>query len=218
MNEEIKYTETENKGKSHDFHEITQRSKIVRKSLLILPNGMSTIVPEEKSQQKSSNSMRNLRSSSGMKFKTINSLLVLQDCFQMHQGQLLFRLKNRRTLGPGAHFGELALANNCTGSISVVAASDLKVVSLSKEAFNKICDESDRTFHEKIAFFAKMIDKTSKDSITRFCYGFRERQYSYGQKIFVGGQIPSEIFIVKHGEVQVKLTQMNKLNFTDNSS
>lgn len=206
MNDEVLQMENDNKVKSNDFSELRRGSRMPRKSLFIpsiAMSGADEIVPQFHPKN-ASNSTRNLRASIGMKTNTINSLIGLQDCFQMHQGQLLFRLKNRRTLGPGTHFGELALANNCNGSITVVAASELQVACLSKEAFKKLCDESHRALQEKIDFFSKLMGRTPKSSVARFCFGFKERPYSYGQKVFIQGQLPSEVFIVKHGEVQVR--------------
>ena len=47
------------------------------------------------------------------------------------------------------------------------------------------------------------MDRDPDNSVARFCYGFKERQYAYGQKVYTQGQIPSEVFVVKSGEVEV---------------
>lgn len=122
---------------------------------------------------KASNLLKSFKTSNtGMKFDTINSLLNIPHCFQVHEDQMVCKYKKARLLGPGSHFGELALLKDCGRSATVVAATELHVATLSRRDFKIMSRNFNQSFEAKVDFFAKLIEKEPENSnVARFCYG-----------------------------------------------
>lgn len=158
------------------------------------------------------NSIRNI---SKAQIEALDSLFNCEDYFQINIKELISKLKKVTTLGPGTYFGEVALTMDCLRSAKAVAASDLHVATLCKADYKKILHHTNGVLKEKVAFFTKLLGLASNDaiSVARFCYGFQEKNYMFGQKIFKQGEIPQEVFLVKQGEVQVNFAEKANVKF-----
>ena len=152
------------------------------------------------------NSVLRLLLRQGVESDTITSLLKFTELYDVYFEDILCKFKKVRTMETGSYFGELAMSSNLPRGATVVASSDLHLLTLSKTAYVQIFEDVEKRLQEKLAFFAKLIgQKDAGETVIKFSYSFKERHYKYGQKIFSQGEMPSEIYIVKQGEVQVLL-------------
>jgi len=121
----------------------------------------------------------------------------------IENGNLKF--KKVRMMEAGACFGEIALSSNMPRGATVIASSNLTVATLSKSSYKQIFKNVETSLKAKWQFFSDLLRGTSKDTITKFCYTFKERAYKFNQKIFEEGEIPRHVFVIHEGEVQVFL-------------
>ena len=113
------------------------------------------------------------------------------------------KLSKVRSMGPGSYFGEISITSNMPRGATVVAASDLYVATLTKNAYKTICQVVETSLEVKWRFFCELLNNTAKETVTKFCYSFKERSLKFNQKIFEQGQKPTEVFIIRQGEIQV---------------
>ena len=65
-------------------------------------------------------------------------------------------------LGPGQHFGELALLDGGPRTATVTAASDMTVLVLSKPAFNAVLDEIPTLAHKLLVSTARRLRESEQ--------------------------------------------------------
>jgi hypothetical protein len=121
--------------------------------------------------------------------------------------KILSRLfKNVRTMKAGAHFGEIALSSNMARSATLISGSEgvLQVATLHKEAYKEVCKSMEQGLKAKWRFFSELLEGMSKETIAKFGYPFKMRQFNYNYKIIEEGRKPDDIFVIKQGEVQVR--------------
>jgi len=120
----------------------------------------------------------------------------------IENGQVKFR--KIRTMEAGDCFGEIALSSDMCRGASVIASSELHVLTLSKSAYKQIFKNVETSLKAKWNFFSELLKGTTKETITKFCYTFKERVFRYNQKIIEEGDIPRHVFVIHEGEVQVR--------------
>lgn len=81
------------------------------------------------------------------------------ECFVIIEGTAVVKRSNRRvaTLGPGDHFGELALFDGGPRTASVVAETPMKVLVLGQREFAGLLDEVPGLAHKVMANLARRI-------------------------------------------------------------
>ncbi len=119
----------------------------------------------------------------------------------IENGHVKFR--KIRTMEAGECFGEIALSSDMSRGASVIASSELHMVTLCKAAYKQIFKNVETSLKAKWNFFSELLKGTTKETITKFCYTFKERVYRYNQKIIEEGDIPRHVFVIHEGEVQV---------------
>lgn len=112
-------------------------------------------------------------------------------------------VKKVRNMGPGNHFGEVALSTDEPRTASVIAAEDVHVVSLTKQTYKAIFEEAIRVMSHKTKFFEDFFSNCDKERVSRFAYVFKERSYDFGQVFYSEGEPANEVFLLQEGEVQV---------------
>jgi len=115
----------------------------------------------------------------------------------------VFKFKRVRIMGPGTHFGEVAITSNMARGATIIASSDLHVMTLTKEGYKQICKNIENSLKNKWKFFSELLSNTAQETITKFCYTFREKNFKYNHKIIEEGTLPQEVFVIYQGEVQV---------------
>jgi len=81
------------------------------------------------------------------------------ECFVIIEGNAVVKRGNRRVadLGPGDHFGELALFDGGPRTASVIAETDMKVLVLGQREFAGLLDEVPGLAHKVMANLARQI-------------------------------------------------------------
>ena len=114
------------------------------------------------------------------------------------------KYKRFKTLFAGDHFGELALTTELPRTTSVIVSSELQTIILSKEDYNLIFKNKIDDFNKKFDFFQKNYSNScSIESLNRFAYHFKEKQFNYAKKIYVAGEPSNGLYAIVKGEVQV---------------
>lgn len=82
-----------------------------------------------------------------------------REAFVILDGEATVKRNNRKvaTLGPGACFGELALLDRGPRTMTVEAASDMKVLVLGQREFSGVIDEVPGIAHKMLASLAGMV-------------------------------------------------------------
>jgi len=82
-----------------------------------------------------------------------------KECFVIIEGNAVVKRSNRRvaTLGPGDHFGELALFDGGPRTASVVAETPMTVLVLGQREFRALLDEVPGLSHKVLANLAARI-------------------------------------------------------------
>ena len=115
------------------------------------------------------------------------------------------KYKRFNTLFAGDHFGELALTTELPRATSVIViSSELQTTILSKEDYNLIFKNKIEDFNKKLDFFQKNFScSCSMESLNRFAYHFKEKQFNYAKKIYIAGEPSNGLYVIVKGEVQV---------------
>lgn len=88
------------------------------------------------------------------------AFVILEGTAEVHKGDVV-----EAELGPGAHFGELALLDGGPRTATVVATTDMVLVVLSKPAFNAVLDEIPTLAHKLLVSLARRL-RESEQSLT----------------------------------------------------
>jgi CRP/FNR family cyclic AMP-dependent transcriptional regulator len=82
-----------------------------------------------------------------------------REAFVVIEGSATVRRNGRKvaTLGPGAHFGELALLDGGTRTATIVADSDMKVLVIGQREFSGVLDEVPGLAHKVMTAMAATI-------------------------------------------------------------
>jgi CRP-like cAMP-binding protein len=82
-----------------------------------------------------------------------------REAFVILEGEAAVKRNNRKvaTLGPGTCFGELALLDRGPRTMTVEAASDMKVLVLGQREFSGVIDEVPGIAHKLLASLAGMV-------------------------------------------------------------
>lgn len=82
-----------------------------------------------------------------------------REAFVILEGEATVKRNNRKvaSLGPGACFGELALLDRGPRTMTVEAASDMKVLVLGQREFSGVIDEVPGIAHKMLASLAGMV-------------------------------------------------------------
>lgn len=140
----------------------------------------------------------------GVDSDIIPVLMKFTELYDMYFEDILCKFKKVKTMEVGSHFGELALSSNMPRSATIIASTDLHLLTLTKAAYTKMVENTEKKLEEKVQFFTRLLkDQNSGETILKFARNFKERHYRYGQKIFSQGDQSTYMHIVKQGEVQV---------------
>ena len=124
----------------------------------------------------------------------------------------VLKFRGIKTLGAGFYFGELALTNDKPRAATILATEDTHFVSLTKKDYKAIFDTQINKMKAKLEFFSNLFEGCSMESIVKFSYSFYEKHCRYGQKIFSQGDMPTELHLIKVGEVQVNIQKIMKIH------
>ena len=124
----------------------------------------------------------------------------------------VFKFKRLKSLNPGSYFGEIGLTTEMPRDTTMISSSHTCLLTLTKWAYLKSFEGIDPGQREKWEFFAELLDEGSKEIIKKFCNNFNEVRYRSGQKLFKQGELPQQVYIISHGEVQV-ISTTRELNF-----
>ena len=82
-----------------------------------------------------------------------------REAFVILDGEAVVKRNNRKvaSIGPGACFGELALLDRGPRTMTVEAASDMKVLVLGQREFSGVIDEVPGIAHKMLASLAGMV-------------------------------------------------------------
>jgi CRP-like cAMP-binding protein len=82
-----------------------------------------------------------------------------REAFVVIDGSATVKRNGRKvaTVGPGAHFGELALLDGGTRTATIVADSDMKVLVIGQREFSGVLDEVPGLAHKVLASLAATI-------------------------------------------------------------
>lgn len=122
-----------------------------------------------------------------------------------------YHLNYLNTLKSGEVFGEMALTTGKRQPATVIAVEDCALGVLYREDFNRICQAIETKVLEAVLdFFAKAIGvRLSRDAMLRLSKIFMEEKMMYRQNLFLEGDPAEGFYIVKSGEVLVKLSNRN---------
>ena len=114
------------------------------------------------------------------------------------------KYKKFRSYGPMEHFGELALSTNKKrAGTMVISSNQTQLGSITKWKYKNIFNANIENTNTRLNFFRQYFGLSMLESISKFAYSFQEKKYSYGQKLFIQGELPKEMFIIAEGEIQV---------------
>ena len=137
------------------------------------------------------------------------------------------RTKQIGILGPGSHFGEVALLVGGHRTATVVAKNYCTLAILDKENFTQLvkkfpmCNEifkegmynySDRykrfllRMIKRVPFLNELNHKTEQELV----YGLKVRNFAAGEYIVKPGDVPNEIYFLADGKIEVSITLNDK--------
>lgn len=114
----------------------------------------------------------------------------------------------RRKLGAGDQFGELALLYNAPRSATIKATTSCEIWGIDRETFRNIVEEictrqyeENRAFLDTIDFF-KIMTESQKDAIAEVIV---TEHYTNGDQIVCQGDQASSYYLIKSGQVSVEI-------------
>lgn len=117
----------------------------------------------------------------------------------------VFKFHFSGELKPGQMFGEVGLTMKKTRAATVICKEDCELAVLNYEDFGRILQKVERKIIEsRVEFFKeKIFVGIPVDVVIRLSLLFKKRKYFQGNTVYEEGDIATEMFLIKKGEVQV---------------
>jgi len=116
-------------------------------------------------------------------------------------------------LKEGYCFGELGLLRGKTRSATVVCKEDCHFAVMMAEDYKTIVAVIERKkMYNKFEFFKNFLVKgIAYDNLAKLAYSFEKKKFGRNEYVFKEGDPGNEVFLIKKGDVQVKINKFKML-------
>lgn len=116
----------------------------------------------------------------------------------------------KKTLGPGANFGDIALMYNCPRTATIRAKTDCVVFSLERREFKRYiiyANEADRDVQKKTLREIPLLSKLSEELLDEVSAALLRKTFDAGVTIIKEGDVGNVFYIVEEGHVDVSTAE-----------